>query len=136
MLVIVPDDKDRFEEYNPSINASAYNTQTDVPGEHPQSLGPVDAVVIPTPSVGGVFGSGTRQGFSSGLRSWRRQFSGIVAALPPITNRVVGNVGANNRKNRLREGAKAQLTMYQQDNAAYLASYVGTISPDIVVGPQ
>jgi hypothetical protein len=136
MLVITPDDKDRWEEYNPSINlASSVSTHTDDPNEDIQGLTAVDAVVLPSPNVGGVFGSGVRNGFSTGLRSYRRRFTGIIAALPPITNPVVGNVGANNRKNRLREGAKAQLTMYQQDNAAYLSSYVGTITPDIVVGP-
>lgn len=136
MLVITPDDRERYAEYNPSINAeSPVNTHTNDPNEALQSMLAADAVVLPDYTVGGVFGSGVRNGFSTGIRSMRKRFTGIVAALPAIQNPVVGKVGANNRRNRLREGAKAQLTLYTQDNQAYLSSYVGTITPDTVVGP-
>lgn len=134
MLVIGTDDAARDEAYAPRITGeSSTQTQTQTPGEGMQSMTPATAVVLPDYTVGGQFGSGIRNGFSTGIRSWARRFTGVVAALPPISNRVVGNVGATNRKNRLREGAKAQLTMYTQDPQAYLSSYVGTITPDVVV---
>jgi hypothetical protein len=136
VLVITPDDRLRYAEYNPSINAeSPVQTHTDDPTERLQNMLAADAVILPDYTIGGMFGSGTRNGFSTGIKSIRRKFTGIVAAFPAITNTVSGNVGANNRKNRLREGAKAQLTMYTQDNQAYLSTYVGTLTPEVVVSP-
>lgn len=124
---------DTIDSYRPQIDyTSPVVTQADNPERDRQALVAARLPELPSPSVGGEFGSRIRNGFSTGIRSLTNRtqpFSGAVAKPPAITNPVQGEVGMNNRQSKQYAGVMSQLTQYVASEASYAAAWVGNVNP-------
>lgn len=133
MFLLVDRETAVIDSYTPQIDyQSPVVTQADNPGEHLQRMVPAHTPNLPAADVGGVFGSGLRNGFSTGFRALTnrtQRFTGAVAKPPAITNAVQGEVGMNNRAGKQYAGVMDQLTQYVPTQAGYAAAYVGAINP-------
>lgn len=103
-------------------------TQADNPGENLMTVGGDSPPPLPSPTVGGVNGSGYRNGFSNGFRSFASRFgrfTGATAKLPSISNPVQGNVGVGNRESSLYMGVMNQLVHYTPDQSQLAQQITG-----------
>jgi hypothetical protein len=136
-VIILPANEDAvIDSFRPQVdNVSPFVSQQDDPGNDLQALGGVKVPELPDPAIGGENGSRIRNGFSTGFRSYRNRiaaFTGAMASPPAIENPVQGNVGQNNRAGKLHAGVMNQLVQYVPDQASYVASYVGSVSPTVI----
>lgn len=105
-------------------------TQADDPGQDLQRVGGVKLSELPDPTVGGVNGSGVRNGYSTGFRpltARTQPFLGGMAKPPAITNAVIGTVGQSGRAGRLYAGVMDQLTNYSPTELDTAKAYVGKL---------
>lgn len=129
-MIILKQNEDRLiDSYAPQTdNVSPRVTQADNPGENLMNVGGDTPPPLPSPTVGGQNGSGFRNGFSTGFRSFASRFArfnGAMAKLPAISNPVQGTVGTNNREGSLYMGVMNQQVQYSPDQSVLARQITG-----------
>lgn len=130
MIILRTNEDAVIDEMRPQTdNSSPRVTHQNNPGDNLMSVGGDSPAPLPSPTVGGENGSGIRNGFSNGFRSFASRFApfrGAMAKLPAVTgNPVQGNVGRGSRESSLYQGVMSQLVSYSADQTKLARQITG-----------